>query len=91
VETLIKIFTNNPNTNFNVKSSELYSLYSRLIKEIFKYDTEKQNHRANKLVKVREIIDSLREGRKKFNELIYIYEGRINKLEEKITKINNQH
>lgn len=42
------------------------------------------------MVKVKEMIDNIRESRRKFNELIQIYEGRIAKLEEKISRVRQQ-
>ena len=42
------------------------------------------------MVKVKEMIDGIRQSRKKFNELIHIYEGRIKKLEEKICRARQQ-
>ena len=42
------------------------------------------------MVKVKEMIDSIRLSRKKFNELISIYEGRISKLEDKIARVHQQ-
>jgi len=42
------------------------------------------------MVKVKEIIDGIRQNRKKFNELIQIYEGRIKKLEDKIGRVRQQ-
>lgn len=42
------------------------------------------------MIKVKEMIDNIRQSRKKFNELIGIYEGRIKKLEDKISRIRQQ-
>ena len=42
------------------------------------------------MVKVKEMIDTIRQSRKKFNELIGIYEGRISKLEDKLTRVRQQ-
>ena len=42
------------------------------------------------MVKVKEMIDNIRQNRKKFNELINIYETRIKKLEEKIGRVKQQ-
>lgn len=36
------------------------------------------------------MIDNIRENRRKFSELIHIYEGRITKLEEKISRVKQQ-
>lgn len=48
-------------------------------KELFQaFDSKK---RATCNMKVKEVIDMIREGRKKFNEVIKIYEGRILKLQ----------
>ena len=43
--------------------------------------------RQQKMVKVKDMIDTIRASRKKFNELIAIYEARIGKLEEKIGRV----
>ena len=47
---------------------------------------------TKKKVKIRELMDNIRDGRKKFKELMNIYNGRIEKLENKISnfKIKKQ-
>jgi len=67
IETLIKIFTNNPNKSFPMHHTQLYSTYYRELKQIFKIDKEEQGKRQQKSVKVKELIDSIRQSRKKFN------------------------
>lgn len=57
---------------------------------MFKFDKEDQVKRSQKMVKVKEIIDGIRQNRKKFSELIQIYEGRIKKLEDKIGRVRQQ-
>lgn len=39
---------------------------------------------SKKKMKIKELLDTVREGRKKFKELMNIYNGRISKLETKI-------
>jgi hypothetical protein len=79
--------TNNANKVFPVQMSQLYSTYYRELKQIFRFDKEDQAKRSQKMVKVKEMIDNIRQSRKKFNELIQIYETRIKKLEDKIGRV----
>ena len=65
----------------------MYKTYYREIRELFKFDKEEQGRRGQKMVKVKEMIDGIRQSRRKFNELIGIYEGRIQRLEEKIGRV----
>ena len=90
VETLIKLFTNNPQKVFAGEAAQLYSGYHKELKQLFKFDKEDQAKRQQKMVKVKEMIDNIRQNRKKFNELINIYETRIKKLEEKIGRVKQQ-
>lgn len=71
---------NNPNKTFPSQAPQLYSTYHHELKQLFKFDKEDQVKRSQKMVKVKEMIDNIRQNRKKFNELIQIYEGRIKKL-----------
>ncbi len=48
-------------------------------KELFQAFDQKKRALCN--TKIKEVIDQVREGRKKFNEVIKIYEGRIVKLQ----------
>ena len=56
------------------------------MREMFKWEKEEQVRRGSRMVRVKETVEGIREGRKKFNELILIYESRIAKLEEKIRR-----
>lgn len=53
-------------------------------KELFQAFDSKKRATCNN--KIKDVIDQIREGRSKFNEVIKIYEGRIGKLQEKLQK-----
>lgn len=86
IETMLKVVNNNPNKTFHSQSKGLYSLYCLEIREAFKYDKEDQAKRYHKVQKVKETIDSIKQARTKFTQLITIYEERICALEQKVEK-----
>ena len=57
------------------------------VKRLVRGHMEKPSKRR---VKVKELLDTIREGRKKFKELMSVYEGRIKKLEKKLSVFKGQ-